>query len=845
MPLLNQAGISLSTACRNSARRSIALAFAAGMLWGCGDASPSKTETDAGLSVRTTLAMEAEVEAILESLSLEQKISQMIQGEIAHVTPEDVRQYGLGSVLNGGGSFPQGNKHATVTDWLALADAYWEASTDQSGGGAGIPIIWGTDAVHGHNNVLGATLFPHNIGLGAAADPNLVSDIAAATAKEVRATGIDWIFSPTIAVATDYRWGRTYESFSSDPALVGDYSAPFIEAMQAVGVAATAKHFIGDGGTFRGDDQGDTRLTLENLMEGHGAGYIEAINAGALTVMASFNSWNGEKIHGNRELLTEVLKEDLGFDGFVVSDWNGVGQVQNCRPDNCARAINAGVDMVMVPKHWKAMRQNMIDQVKAGVISETRVDDAVRRILRVKAKLGLFGREKPSVVAADFAQTVGSDSHRALARDAVRRSLVMLKNDNQLVPLNPKGTYLITGSAADVITQQSGGWTLTWQGTDNTNGDFPGATSIHAGFAAQIEQAGGRLYTDATLPAGQALDGVIAVYGETPYAEGVGDVDALYWRFGNKNELATLHKWREAGIPVVSVFITGRPLWVNAEINASDAFVVAWLPGSEGGGVADVLLRAADGQVQHEFVGRLPMGWPASDVNAVDDNLPVADFAFDRGHGLSVDSDVQTAALSEEALWEPFDQAMPIFSLGFQDPWENFVGDTMEWNTPLGARGGQSKTGALTVSVTDHRVQEDAKQLVWSGSSDEIVQFFYQAAEAVNMAKLEKGHGALVFDVRVVEPPTGEVALRMDCGWPCSGSLEVGGFLDSLALEEWLRVAVPLSCFKAAGADMRTIDTPFLLATKDSMVVEVGEVTLTADTAGTVWWACDGAGGDV
>jgi beta-glucosidase len=238
------------------------------------------------------------------------------------------------------------------------------------------------------------------------------------------------------------------------------------------------------------------------------------------------------------------------------------------------------------------------------------------------------------------------------------------------------------------------------------------------------------------------------------------------------------------------------------------------------------------------------MGWPASDVNAVDDNLAVADFAFERGYGLSVDSNVQTIALSEEALWEPFDQAMPIFSLSLQDPWENFAGDTMEWNTPLGARGGQSKTGALTVSVTDHRVQEDARQLVWSGSSDEIVQFFYQAAEAVNMAKLEKGHGALVFDVRVVEPPTGEVALRMDCGWPCSGSLEVSGLLDSLALEEWLRVAVPLSCFKVAGADMRTIDTPFLLATKDAMVVEVGEVILTADTAGTVWWACDDAGGN-
>lgn len=808
------------------------------LLAGCGKSQSPASTADAGLSVGTTIAMEARVESVLASLTLEQKVSQMIQGEIAHVSPDDVREYGLGSVLNGGGSFPQGNKHATVDEWLALADAYWSASLDTSGGGAGVPIIWGTDAVHGHNNVIGATLFPHNIGLGATADPTLVANIAAATAREVRATGIDWIFSPTIAVATDYRWGRTYESFSSDQGLVAEYSGPFVEAMQAVGVAATAKHFVGDGGTFRGDDQGDTRLTLEALMAQHGAGYPEAIDVGVLSVMASFNSWNGDKVHGNHTLLTEVLKESLGFDGFVVSDWNGVGQVSNCRPDDCAKAINAGIDMVMVPKHWKMMRQNLISQAKSGAIPMTRIDDAVRRILRVKAKLGLFDRAKPSTVAAEYADSIGSDAHRALARDAVRRSLVMLKNEEKLLPLNPAGNYLITGTAADNIGQQSGGWTITWQGTGNRNEDFPRGTSIQAGLAAQIEAAGGQLFTEETLPNGQDLDGVIVVYGETPYAEGVGDVDALYWRFGNKGEVATLEKWHEAGVPVVSIFVTGRPLWMNAAINASDAFVVAWLPGSEGGGVADVMLRAADGSVQYDFVGRLPMAWPGADVNGEQDDLPVTDFAFARGYGLSVDSDVQVASLSEDALWQPFDEAMPIFSLGLQEPWVGFIGDAMQWDVVLGARGGASKTGALEVTVADHKVQEDARRLEWSNSANEFAQFFYQAAEAVDMSGLEQGHGALVFDMKVVNPPEGPVALRMDCGWPCSGQLEVSGVLHGMAVEEWLRVAVPLTCFKEAGADMHIIDTPFLLATEHPMVVEVGEVILTSDTAGTVQVPC-------
>ena len=360
-------------------------------------------------------------------MTIEQKVGQMIQGEIRDVTPEDVRVYGLGSVLNGGGSFPQENKYATVEDWVALADAYYTASMDTSGGGAGIPIVWGTDAVHGHNNVMGATLFPHNIGLGATRDTELVSQIIGATAREVKATGIDWIFAPTVAVAKDARWGRTYESFSSDPQIAASFVAPIVDAMQAEGIASTAKHFIGDGGTLRGDDRGDTSLPLEELVAIHGQGYVEAIDKDVMSVMSSFNSWYGDKIHGSKAILTDLLRGDMGFEGMVVSDWNGVGEVLGCTNDDCAQAVNAGIDMVMVPADWKSLYHNMLEQVASGEISEARIDEAVSRILVMKIRAGLFTRGLPSKFAADYRDQIGHTDHRAIAREAVRKSQVLLK----------------------------------------------------------------------------------------------------------------------------------------------------------------------------------------------------------------------------------------------------------------------------------------------------------------------------------------------------------------------------------------------------------------------------------
>ena len=471
-------------------------------------------------------AIEARVAEILASMTLEQKVGQMVQPEIKSITPEEVRQYYIGSVLNGGGSWPAKNKHASVQDWVALADAYYDASmgTDAK---IPVPVIWGTDAVHGHSNVYGATIFPHNIGLGAAHDVELIERIAEATGQSTRATGVTWTFAPTVAVAQNARWGRTYESYSSQPALIREYAAAYVKGMQGLldkdgNVVATAKHFIGDGATDGGKDQGNALVTQAQMINVHGQGYYGASEAGVQTVMASFNSWNDiaagkdyGKMHGSRDLLTVALKEKMGFDGFVVSDWNGIGQVTGCKDDSCPQAINAGIDMVMVPDAWKSFIANTIAQVKSGEIPQARIDDAVTRILRVKLRARLW-EHKPS--ASQFAGKPESLVHRDLARRAVRESLVLLKNDGATLPLKKGQRVLLVGKSADSISHQTGGWSLTWQGTDNTNADFPNADSIAAGLREQLGEANVILRDSAEGVDPASYDVIVAAIGETPYA---------------------------------------------------------------------------------------------------------------------------------------------------------------------------------------------------------------------------------------------------------------------------------------------------------------------------------------
>jgi len=634
---------------------------------GNGSRGPPPSRSQPWPRLNTVIPRDPQIEAriveLLHRLTLKQKVAQMVRADIRYVTPNDVKTHHLGAILNGGGAFPGGNKHAAVADWVALADRYFGASLQSSDGAPAIPVLWGTDAVHGHNNVFGATVFPHNIGLGAAHDPDLVARIGAITAEEVAVTGIDWAFAPTVAVVRDHRWGRTYESYSEDPGVVMIMAARMTTGLQgAVGgssfldsshIIATAKHFIGDGGTQDGVDRGDNRSSERELRRIHAPGYIAAIRSGVQTIMVSHNSWQGVKVHGQEHLLTEVLKGRLGFDGIVVSDWDGIDEVQGCSRDRCARAVNAGVDLFMVAKDWKDFIQNTVAQVRAGDIPESRIDDAVARILRVKFRAGLFEKGLPSQrVLANRSELIGSTEHRTVAREAVRKSLVMLKNDGAVLPLRRDIRVLVAGNGADDIGKQCGGWTLTWSGTGNSNADFPGATSIFQGIRSTVEPAGGTATLSVDGSYQTRPDVAIVVFGENPYAEWTGDIPSIeYWsmvappseddfppppesgRLGSgearageptpihkrprvdstaqpEHDLALLVRLKESAIPVVAIFLTGRPLWITPELQNSNAFVVAWLPGSEGAGIADVLFRNVGGEVNYDFTGKLSFSWP-------------------------------------------------------------------------------------------------------------------------------------------------------------------------------------------------------------------------------------------
>ncbi|WP_435995219.1 glycoside hydrolase family 3 protein [Brevundimonas sp. LjRoot202] len=601
--------------------------------------APVAIAAPAGASGGLDQAMERRIAGIVAGMTLEQKVGQITQPDVRFITPDEVRQYYIGTVLNGGGAWPDMDKHATVAEWAAWSDAFADAAlaTDMP---VKIPLLWGVDAVHGHNNVSGATIFPHNIGLGAANDPDLIERIGRATARQVRATGITWTFAPTLAIGENRRWGRTYESWSSDPALVRRYGEAMVRGLQGEltgdgDVLASAKHYLGDGGTFNGVDQGQTRATREDLLTRHGAGYLGALDAGVQTVMISYSSWydtaagqDHGKMHGNRDLIAGHLKGELGFDGLVVSDWNGIEQVPGCAKDHCPQAVNAGIDVFMVPEDWRAFIANTVADVREGRIPEARIDDAVTRILRVKMRSGLFDRP-----AAASALTGRADALNAadLAREAVRKAVVLLKNDNAALPLQAGRKVLVVGASADSLSNQTGGWSLTWQGTENTNADFATGQTL---LAALREALGADNVVYSIDGAGidvSGFDAVVAVLGETPYAEYNGDVrfpTPVQHSLQHPGDLAALQAVAGKGVPVVTVLYSGRPAYANDLINLSDAFVAAFLPGTEGAGLADVLVGGA-----YDFTGRLSFAWPGSACSTGEGADDVVQFA--RGYGLS------------------------------------------------------------------------------------------------------------------------------------------------------------------------------------------------------------------
>ena len=733
--------------------------------------------------------LEAAVDALLGRMTLEEKVAQTIQPSIASVKPEDVRQYHFGSILNGGGGWPGDVRKVTPKDWLALADAFYTASVDTSGGKQAIPVIWGADAVHGHNNIVGATLFPHNVGLGAMRNPDLVRRIGEVTAVEMAATGIDWNFSPTVAVCRDDRWGRCYESWSEDPFLVRAYAAAMVEGLQGAPssaaflgrgkVIATSKHFIGDGGTFGGKDQGDNRASETQLRDIHGPGYFGALGAGVQSVMASYNSWHGVKMHGFRALLTDVLKNRMGFDGIVVGDWNGHGQIPGCTNKSCPQALNAGLDMYMVPEDWKALYENTLAQARSGEIPAARLDDAVRRILRVKMRAGLFGAPAPSKrnVGGRF-ELIGAPEHRAVARQAVRESLVLLKNNGHVLPLLPKQRILVAGDGANDIGKQTGGWTLSWQGTENRNTDFPGAKSIWDGIRSTVESAGGTAVLSPDGSYSQKPDAAIVVFGENPYAEFEGDRKHLV--YDRPGDLEILRKLDVGGIPVVAVFLSGRPLWVNPYLNASDAFVAAWLPGTEGDGVADVLFTAADGSIRHDFRGKTAFSWPRLATQTV---LNREDPGYD-----------------------------PLFPLGFG---LSYADDVSLPELPTDTSGVQMMTGNVwytTAPVAPWRVVDRGNDLYLTGG------------ETLDLSRESNGNLAIAADVRMTKRPAADIVMSLGCGPGCAGAVNVTPMLRELPLNEWRTIRIRLRCFADAGADVARIDTPFRLTTTGKLDVEFRNV---------------------
>lgn len=728
----------------------------------------------------TDAETEAAIADLLARMTLEQKVGQTIQADIGSITPADLARYPLGSILAGGNSGPYGNERADAATWLGLVDAFRTASRKA---GAGIPIMFGIDAVHGHSNLPGATIFTHNIGLGAAHDPDLVRRIGEATAAEVAGTGIDWTFAPTLAVPQDLRWGRSYEGFSSDPKLVAAYGRAMTIGLQGrltpgqpLGpshVAATAKHYIADGGTEDGRDQGDARIPEAELIRRHAAGYPVSIDAGALTVMASFSSWNGAKNHGNASLLTDVLKGRMGFAGLVVGDWNGHGQVPGCSTTHCPAAINAGLDLFMAPDSWRKLFDSTIADVRDGRISVARLDDAVRRILRVKFKLGLMG--KAEVTRSDIAQ-LGAPAHLALAREAVAKSLVLLKNNGQVLPVRPGRQVLVAGSGADSMAMQAGGWTISWQGTDTTAADFPNGETIGKAIVTAVNAAGGKAHLSPDGDFGGKPDVAIVVTGERPYAEFQGDLPHLAFKTPANDERLIVDL-KAKGVPVVVVFLSGRPLFTGKLINQADGFVAAWLPGTQGVGVADVLVAGRNGKPRRDFSGRLPFPWPA------DARSPVAAPLFPRGFGLSYRNAHRIGRVNEDPRVNiaAFESANTFIRRGaIPAPWY------------------LASDGMVSVHAVDLGAQEDARQFSWVGPGKVSIE-----GPPIDLSNAAKSGSALVLDWRIDNRGTTPVKLTLG-----GGALVLTSLIGAEPEGQVIETRIPLRCFAEAGANLGVVGGP-------------------------------------
>ncbi|MDF2986122.1 MAG: glycoside hydrolase family 3 domain protein [Eubacterium sp.] len=573
------------------------------------------------------------ITAFLENMTLEEKAGQMLQVERQSISPKDVRDFFIGSVFAAGGSSPDDN---TIEGWHSMTDQFKGAATQTR---LGIPLVFGTDAVHGNNNLKDTIIYPHNIGLGASGDSELIGKIASATALELKAAGIDWNFSPCVAVSNDIRWGRTYECFSENPDLVTIMAISYITTLQKNGIIACAKHYVADGAVKFGSgdsgflmDQGNADINQKELDDNYLAVYREAVNAGVKSIMISFSSINNEKNHGNKYLIQTRLKDDMDFKGIVVSDYDGIHQLKGHDTyDKIVLAVNAGIDVLMEASRWRECYEAIIKAAENGDIRMERINDAVTRILRVKMEMGKFGKQE-GTIAGQY--SLRNSVHKQIAEEAVAKSLVLLKNSNNVLPLKNKKNIAIIGPASDNLGIQCGGWTKTWQGgQDDKKGRWMSGTTVLDGFKELAGQYGTNIITDMSRLS--QADVIVAVLGEYPYAEGKGDDGSLSLNKGTVLDYnqRTLEEAYSAKKPVVVILISGRPRIITDELNKWEGFVEAWLPGTEGSVIAKVLYGDL------EFSARLPVTWPRTIIQlpiTLNNQADGYNALFPYGYGLSI-----------------------------------------------------------------------------------------------------------------------------------------------------------------------------------------------------------------
>jgi beta-glucosidase len=806
------------------------------VLWG--GCNKQSTKNLIQSTVTNDANIEKRIKELLASMSLDRKIGQMMQIEIRSFTPEDMKKYRFGSVLNGGGSWPHGKKHAEAAEWVGFSDSIWKSCVE--GLDDPIPPLWGTDAVHGHNNFAGATIFPHNIGLGATRDTALVYRIGQITAMEVSATGIQWNFAPTVAVVQDDRWGRTYEGYSEDPSTVASLASNYIAGLQGNfgkwSVLATAKHFIGDGGTDCGDDRGNNLASEEKLLSVHAPGYIAAIKAGVQVVMVSYSSWQGTRMHANRYLLTDVLKNKLGFDGFVVSDWDGIETVEGCSKSNCPGAVNAGIDMFMIPfkAEWQQFFENLKKQVESGEVPMSRIDDAVSRILRVKMRMGLMDRMAPGEqTVKENVPVPGAPEHRAIAREAVRKSLVLLKNNNKILPLDNKKRILVTGRGADSIAIQAGGWTLTWQGNDITNRDFEHATTILGGLKASGKNV---IYDPVCESVSKdCFDVAVVVIGEKPYAEFKGDIEGgltLEHAENYPEDIALLKKIKSAGIPVVTVLLSGRPLCVNKELNCSDAFIAAWLPGSEGAGIGDLLFKTDDGKIGHDFSGKLSFSWPNRPCQAtVNKGEGEYDPLFPLGYGLTyAGTDTVIDSIPEFSNSDygcngvvlnakSIDSVLEIYNGTFASSFGGWMGGPDNWAGQSGNPDAHISTLDITTAADRAGNDRKAIQYKFSGAG-----YWCIGGPEMDLSGYFLADYSLAFNFYIDTKPQGSLSVLMVCNYPCQDEVDITSIVNNMTVGRWERIRIPLKKFKAAN--FLKITTPFQVFSTGAASFKIADVRL-------------------